>query len=212
LATFDLKDECLKDEKILDCTAGASSFTSKLSDKGYDVTAVDVLYGADPDVLKKRCEDDFDILLEVHSGLDHKVDWIFFRSSEDMIKGRVAVYKAFINDYKKGKGKRYIKAELPCLPFKDNIVSLVLCSNLLFLYDDSLSYDFQMKSVREMLRVTSREVRIYSLFRHRRMSEISPFVERIMEDLEGYANLKILKLNYRFREGGDEMMRIIKEV
>lgn len=203
---FHLDEDSLKNHRILDCAAGASSFTPILSNKGFDVTAVDILYDVNPYELEKRCKDDFNTLLEVHSGLDNKVDWTFFKNSGEMIKLRVEVYKEFIRDYKNGKGKRYIRAELTYLPFKDNHFGLVLCSHLLFLYDDRLSYDFHLESIKEMLRVSSKEVRIYPLVTIRENGEKSQFLERIIEDLDGYGIIEMLKVDYKFRRGwgGDD--------
>ena len=107
--------------RILDCAAGASSFTPISLKNGFKVKAVDILYDMDLEFLKSRCEDDFNTLLMVHSDLKHKMDWSFFRSAGEMIKHRVMVYHKFIQDYQKRKGKNYIKAQLPNLPLKMNI-------------------------------------------------------------------------------------------
>ncbi len=48
-----------------------------------------------------------------------------------------------------------------------------------------------------MLRVSC-EVRIYPLVKHK--NEKSSFVSRIMEDLKKTADVKIVKVNYEFRE------------
>ncbi len=45
LQMFDLNEDFLKDQRILDIAAGASSFTPRLSNKGYKIAAVDILYG-----------------------------------------------------------------------------------------------------------------------------------------------------------------------
>ena len=132
---FDLKEENLKNQKVLDCAAGASSFTPTLLKNGFEVKAVDILYDTEPELLKNRCIDDFYTLLKVHSDMDSRVDWSFFRNTEDMIKDRVMVYHKFLEDYQKRKGDNYIKAQLPYLPFEDEQFSLVLNSHLLFLYE-----------------------------------------------------------------------------
>ena len=148
LKMFNLKEKYLKNQKILDCAAGASSFTPKSLKNGFKVKAVDILYDIDLEFLKNRCKDDFNTLLRVHSDLKHKMDWSFFRSTGEMIKDRVMVYHKFIEDYQKRKGKNYIKAQLPNLPFEDEHFSLVLCSHLLFLYEDRLNYQFHLESIR----------------------------------------------------------------
>ena len=171
---------------------------------------VDMLYDTDPELLKNRCMEDFYTLLRVHFDLESKVDWSFFRNSGEMIKERVMGYHKFLEDYKKRIGEIYVKAQLPHLPFQDEQFSLVLCSHLLFLYEDRLNYQFHRESVQEMLRVTSDEVRIYPLVRLRGEGNRSSFVNRIINDLKNSDEFKIVPVDYRFRKGGNQMMKIIK--
>ena len=51
---FNLSIKDLVNGKILDCAAGASSFTAEMSKKGYEVIALDILYDEDPDVLRHK--------------------------------------------------------------------------------------------------------------------------------------------------------------
>ena len=61
---FDLSLDELAGGKILDCAAGASSFTAEMTRRGFDVTAVDLLYNEDADVLCDRCREHMEILVE----------------------------------------------------------------------------------------------------------------------------------------------------
>ncbi len=88
--------------------------------------------GSQPYVLEKIVVN-FKTLLKVHSGLDNKVDWSFFKDINGIIGHRTKVYGEFIDNHQIGKDKTYIKADLPHLPFKNDEFSLVLCSHLLFL-------------------------------------------------------------------------------
>lgn len=211
LKMFSLNEEELKNIRILDCAAGASSFTPHLLKKGHDITAVDILYCKNLEEIKNQCENDFHTLLEVHSGLDHKVDWNFFRNPEDLVKQRISVYEEFIDDYALRKGARYIEGSLPNLPFKDDHFDLVLSSHLLFLYADRLGYDFHRESVLEMLRISSNEVRIYPTLKLRGEGNKSVFLSRIIDELSDLASFEIVKVNYKFRRGGDEMLKITKK-
>jgi hypothetical protein len=210
LKMFNLDLASIPNKKILDCPAGASSFTHTMFRKGYDVTAVDILYGLNPDTLAKICEEDFQTLFQVHQGMEKKVNWGFFHNSHDMQKRRLEVYKKFIEDYREGFGKRYLPAQLPLLPFEDDKFDLTLCSHFLFLYDDRLDYEFHLAALREMLRVTSNEIRIYPLTSIRGQSNLSPYIERVIEDLQGVADIKISEVDYSFRKRAVEMMSIIK--
>lgn len=208
LSMFRLNPRWLKRQRVLDCAAGASSFTPVMGNQGYDITALDPLYGMDHDEVKEKTIDDFNTLIKAHAGMDDKVDWGFFHDSKNMIEERMKAHRKFVDDYNDFKGLRYIEGKLPELPFNNNQFSLTLCSHLLFLYDDRLDYQFHRDSVGEMLRVTSGEVRIYPLVNLQGNGKKSHFVSRIMDDLEGKADVEIVEVNYRFRKGGNEMMKI----
>ena len=59
--------------------------------------------------------------------------------------------------------------------------------------------------------MTSEEVRIYPLVRLRGDGKKSSFVNRIMKDLEIKADFEIVPVDYRFRKGGNIMMKIIQK-
>lgn len=56
--------------------------------------------------------------------------------------------------------ERYIPVALPSLPFKDNH-DLLLSSHFLFMYSDSLGFQFHLNTIDEMLRVTKEVIRIF---------------------------------------------------
>jgi hypothetical protein len=207
---FSLKEEELKDIRILDCAAGASSFTPHLLNKGYDSTAVDLLYGKSVEETKEQCVNDFHTLMKMHAGLTHKVDWNFFQDPEDMVQQRITVYEEFLDSYAQYKDERYIKAALPELPFGYNSFDLVLSSHLLFIYEDRLGYDFHRDSILEMLRITSSEVRIYPILKLHGESE-SSFLPSLMDELSDKADFNMEKVDYQFRRGSDEMLKINKK-
>lgn len=208
LSMFHLDHDFLKGQKVLDSAAGASSFTSWAWKNGFKSTATDVLYGEDVKSLREIFLNDFSTLLKLHSGLDQKVDWGFFKDSEKMIEDRIDTYNHFIADYEKFR-ERYVPGRLPYLPFADNHFNLVLSSHLLFLYDDRLDYHFHLESIQEMLRV-AKEVRIYPIVSLRGEGERSPFVELIKEDRRLEGEVEIVEVNYRFRKGMNEMIIISK--
>jgi hypothetical protein len=202
---FNLKVEELTIGSVLDCAAGASSFTAHMRNKGCDVTAVDILYNEDADILCNKCREHLEALVEGLKSFDHFV-WSYFQDLEDLQEERSRACNEFIEDYKYQKGERYIAADLTNLPFEDGKFSMVLCSHLLFIYDHRLDYEFHLKAIKEMLRVSSKELRIYTLVRNR--GEKSPFVNRIIKDLK--EDIEILKVDYEFRQGGNEMIKIKK--
>ncbi|MCE5215315.1 MAG: class I SAM-dependent methyltransferase [Methanobacterium sp.] len=207
---FSLKKDELDHMCILDCAGGASSFTPYLLNNGYDCTAVDMLYGKSVEEIKDQCINDFHTLLEVHSGMDHKVDWDFFSDPEDLVQQRITVYEEFIDSYAQYKGERYIQGVLPNLPLEDNSFNLVLSSHLLFLYEDRLGYGFHQDSLKEMLRVAADEVRIYPVSKLHGDSR-SKFLPVLMDELSDDTDFVMERVDYHFRKGSNEMLRIIKK-
>jgi hypothetical protein len=205
LKMFDLDKEDLIKGKILDCAAGASSFTAEMSKRGYDVTALDLMYDKEADVLCNKYKEHMEVLVEGLSNNDNFV-WKFFSDPEDLRYKRNNASKEFISDYRTNR-YRYVPADLKNIPFPDNSFTMVLCSHLLFIYDHRLSYEFHLNTIKEMLRVTSNEIRIYPLVKNKGLK--SDFVKRITQDITD-ADISIVKVDYEFRKGGDEMMLIRK--
>ncbi len=209
LRMFDLDENDLGSGRILDCAAGAASFTAELLERGHDAVATDVLYDIDPDMLEKKCESDLSSIMESLSKVQDMYIWSYFKDPNEQRKRRTANYRKFIQDYRKRMGDRYIKSTQPNLPFSDNEFSLVLSSHFLFVYDDRLGYEFHRGCVQEMLRVSSKEVRIFPLVGLD--GKRSLFIERVNQDpFFAEVDLEISSVSYEFFRGADEMLRITK--
>jgi Methyltransferase domain len=206
LKMFNIVSEELFEGKILDCAAGASSFTAELSKRGGEAVAVDLLYNETADDLCDKYSEHMSVLLEGLGSTDHFV-WKFFSNLDDLKAQRNQACKEFISDYRDYRGKRYIAADITNLPFDDNTFSMVLCSHLLFIYDHRLDYTFHLNAIKEMIRVTSGDLRIYPLVKKKGMKSV--FVERIFNDLHD-VDVKIVSVDYEFRKGGNEMIKISK--
>jgi hypothetical protein len=204
---FNLEEASLKNLKILDCAAGASSFTSHLSNQGFDVRAVDILYNLKPDELENKCQEHLKILVKSLSEIKSNFVWNFFHNLNELESYRQNACREFSIDYHQHRG-RYVPADLTCLPFPNNEFKLVLCSHLLFIYDHRLDYEFHYNSIKEMLRVCEGELRIYPLVKHHKNK--SSYVKQIQKDLADYVEIKLVKVDYQFRKGGNEMMVLTK--
>lgn len=211
LSMFDLNLKYLKNCRILDCNAGSSSFTTHMHQRGYDVTAVDLMYDIDPQKIEEITSQDFKTLMDAHHGLENKVEWGFFKNQVEMINYRINSYQEFSKDYQESWNERYIKSELPYLDFQNNSFHLVLSSHLLFLYDDRLDYQFHVDSIREMMRVAIHELRIYPLISLNQHGKHSEYLKPIIEEFDKDYHLAVQKVDYRFRKGADEMLRIMKK-
>jgi ubiquinone/menaquinone biosynthesis C-methylase UbiE len=192
---------------FLDCAAGASSFTAELSRRGGSVTACDPLYrryrrkAPDPDRLRA------DILAGdayVRRNADDYV-WTFHRTPDDHLRRRLHAAQAFAHDIQT-RPEGYVPCSLPDLPFEDDAVDVVLCSHLLFSYPALFSYDFHLRSIRQMCRVAAREVRIFPLLS---AADPSPYPEldRLRGDLErAGVSTEVRAVPYEFQRGGNEML------
>lgn len=206
---FNLDDIDPGQEKILDVAAGVSSFCAEATAKGYDVTACDEIYHLPAAEIAAKCPADLALALEKLAPLANEFVWDFLINIDELKIRREKTYHSFLADYRLKSNNQYIVAKLPATPFCDNEFTLSLVSYLLFLYDDHLDYDFHKRTVLELLRVTSKEVRIFPLINLK--GEKSPYVAELLSDsniADYYAD--IVKVNYEFRKDGDEMLRIRK--
>lgn len=103
--------------------------------------------------------------------------------------------------------ERYVETNYPRSGFADKQFTMSLVSHCLFLYDEHLSYDFHRNTVWELLRVTSRQIRIFPLINLRFCR--SAYVDRMMAELkQGGHGVEVRKVDYEFLKGGNEMMVI----
>lgn len=97
---------------------------------------------------------------------------------------------------------------LPHLPFADGAFDLVLCSHLLFTYDDRFNEAWHLAALLEMVRVSSGQVRVFPLVSHvdgRR----SVILDNLRQDLtaQGLPS-RVRRVAYELQRGGDEMLVI----
>lgn len=119
----------------------------------------------------------------------------------------MAAMEDFLSDYPQGLDQgRYINGELPNLPFDDTEFDLAVCSHLLFLYSEQLSWKFHIASIKELCRVSS-EVRIFPLLELG--AKTSGHLQTVTEGLtaEGYS-VAIVTVPYEFQRGANQMMKI----
>jgi hypothetical protein len=205
---FDLSEQLLGKGPILDCAAGPSSFTAEACSRGYDVTAVDLLYGLDKEKLEARSHEDIKYIFTRFDEVSHLYRLTYYKSKEDVINRRKKALDLFVRDFHEN-NVRYRKVELPGLPFPDNRFFLVFCSHFLFLYNDRLDVDFHLNCLTEFTRVCSGEIRIYPLYGlDARPCPYLDEVRRHLDDNKIYA--EIVTVPFEFQAGSNEMMIIKK--
>lgn len=203
---FGLADLAPASERILDAASGVSSFCAEANEQGYDVTASDRIYRFSSEVIREKCAADLNTVMDKMPGLMDQYRWTYFRDTEVLKNQRERAYRTFIRDYEAHRG-RYVDTAYPVSGFGEKQFTVSLASHFLFLYDEHLDYDFHRETVRELIRVTFREVRIFPLInlRYRR----SAYADRLAEELEKEGHgVRIHRVAYEFLRGGNEMMVI----
>ncbi|MNO46909.1 hypothetical protein D3C76_372030 [compost metagenome] len=206
LQMFDLKAVDLLGQRILDCPAGACSFTAIANELGGDVTAVDIAYYYSADELADKGVQDIEHAMSEMDKVPGNFVWDYFKSIEDLKQAR----RKALNDNTKDRRQtpeRYVPVVLPDLSFNDEAFDLTLSAHFLFMYSDRLDYDFHFKTVKELMRVTRGELRIFPLV------DLSckryEHLERLIADLvrEGFAAEEI-EVAYEFQKGAKQMLKI----
>ncbi len=100
--------------------------------------------------------------MEMMENAKDRYRWDFYENVQGLGKHRYQALHDCVKDMRE-RPERYIPAMLPDLPFDDGQFDLVLSAHFLFMYGDRLSYEFHLRTIRELLRVTSDELRIFPL-------------------------------------------------
>jgi len=196
-----------KNDKILDVASGVSSFCAEANALGYDATASDRIYCFLAEDIEKKCAKDLETTMKEMAEVKDLFKWKFFKNIEELEKQRKKAYKTFIADFKKPVKVAYVNTEYPKNSFKDKQFTIALISHFLFLYDEFLDYEFHKQTIKEIIRITSEEIRIFPIVNLK--GKRSQFVDKLMKDKE-FANnkIKIMKVDYEFVKGGNEMLII----
>ncbi|HAF97385.1 class I SAM-dependent methyltransferase [Paenibacillus lactis] len=205
---FDLQAGELAGKKILDCPAGACSFTAHAAAAGLDVTASDIAYDHRIDDLERKGLEDTAHAMESMEQTKRNFVWDFYGDVAGVSRHRHQALQDCVSDMR-AHPERYVAAVLPELPFCEEQFDLVLSAHFLFMYSDRLDYDFHRNTIRELLRVASEEVRIFPL------ADLSgnryEYLERLIQDLEA-EGLEVTEkqVSYEFMINGNSMLQIRK--
>ncbi|WP_138494417.1 SAM-dependent methyltransferase [Paenibacillus pinistramenti] len=206
---FSLSEEELRGRRILDCPAGACSFTAIASQKGAEVTAADIAYHHPfEQLVDKGLQDIEHAMLSMEKARSNYL-WDYFGSVEGLKQHRIQALADF-SAHVKENPERYVPAVLPELPFKDGEFELTLSAHFLFMYGDRFDYEFHQQTLQELLRVTSGEVRIYPLIdlssrRYEHLDKLTAFLQS-----QGYHTEEV-EVQYEFQKGADRMLVIKKD-
>ena len=215
---FDIDPAQWVGKKVLDVASGPASFAAEARGLGIDTMACDPRYGGNRDQLYEQAREDIAIGLE---RMKIQNTYCARKTPEEEMayrREKVKAMAAFAGDYSEMDATdRYIEASLPRLPFDSKSFDLVLCAHLLFVYSDldtggclessPFDYEFHLRSILEMLRVSRGEVRIYPISGVNQAEH--PYLPRILGYLRGLnVETEIVPVEFKDIAGADRMLRI----
>lgn len=203
ISAMDMKKE------FLGCGDGPASFNAEMTQNGGKVVSIDPIYEFSAAELRGRIDETYETVLNQVKKDPSPYIWTSFSDPEAMAEARMKAMNDFLDDYEKGRReKRYVKGELPSLPFPDDSFDIALSSHFLFLYSQKLSLDFHIAAITEMLRVAG-ELRIFPLFNLD--NSTSDFVKPVKNHFSDMGfKVSLLKVPYEFQRGADTMMKLSK--
>jgi len=194
---------------ILGCGDGPASVNYEHTANGGNIVSIDPIYQFSKQEIQQRINDTKLVVSEQLRKNKNDFIWKNISSVDELINIRLSAMNNFINDYENGKKEnRYLYNELPKLSFSDDTFQLVLSSHFLFLYSEHYDLQFHINAILEICRVSSNEVRIFSLLdlQNQKSEYIEPILQILKE--KGYKT-KIIKTDYEFQKGANEMLSII---
>jgi len=209
LDMFSLSEEELQGKKILDCPAGACSFTAIGNKIGLDVTACDIAYYHSGEDLKNKGLKDIEHAMEHMQKAQNNYKWDYFNDIEGLRKHRLSALQACANDMRES-NERYIPVTLPSLPFKNAEFDILLSAHFLFMYADRLDYQFHIEALNELLRVTKEEVRIFPLIdlEGKRYEHLDKLISYLADN---GCTVEEVNVPYEFQTNANSMLKIRKE-
>ncbi|MFH0070718.1 SAM-dependent methyltransferase [Peribacillus sp. NPDC056705] len=208
LDMFSLWVEELKGKKILDCPAGACSFTAVGNKSGLSVTACDIAYYHSSEDLKNKGLQDIGHAMEHMQKAKSNYIWTYFEDIEGLRKHRLNALKDCIKDMEES-SDRYVPVTLPSLPFKDGEFDILLSAHFLFMYADRLDYQFHIETLNELLRVTKEEIRIFPIvdLEGKRYEHLDKLISYLADT---GCTVEEVKVPYEFQANANSMLKIRK--
>ncbi|PKO19802.1 hypothetical protein CVU37_02075 [candidate division BRC1 bacterium HGW-BRC1-1] len=203
---FALTTGDLHDRRILDCGAGGSSFCAEGRALGMDITAADPHYDLAGEQMAELARAGMDRANRFITENIRNYTWRYFADMADYNRTRTESTHKFIDHYQQPASHgMYVAAGLPELPFEDGEFDLSLCGHFLFTYADRLDFDFHEAALRELVRVSRDQVRVFPLLD--RESHACEFVKDLRDALLGDGiHSAVMSVPYEFQDGGNEML------
>lgn len=206
MSMFSLEEEDIQGKSILDAPAGACSFNAVASSKGADVISCDIAYSHSIEELQSKGMHDIQHAVAGITQAKDQFTWGSIKDIQQLKQFRLTALNQCVGNMKKNPEK-YIFTELPFLPFEDQHFDLTLSAHFLFTYGDRLDEEFHLNTIKELLRVTKTELRIFPLvdLQSKRYSALDSIIEYIQS-----LNWKVeeKKAKYEFQREANSYLKI----
>ncbi|MEB6332040.1 SAM-dependent methyltransferase [Staphylococcus pseudoxylosus] len=203
---FNLNLAELKGEKVLDCPAGACSFTAIGRKKGLNIEPCDIAYTFNATELYNKGKDDLKHAMEKMQSSKSNYCWRYFKNISHLKRHRMQALTDCIYDMEQNPNS-YKAASLPKIPYKNNEFDNLLSAHFLFMYADYFDYHFHKQTLNEMLRVTKKEIRIFPIVnlkgeRYEKLDDIINYLSELGCKIEE------VKVDYEFQTNANTMLKI----
>ena len=207
LLMFNLSKEELVGRKVLDCPAGACSFTANANKNDVTAMAADIAYYHEVNDLEQKGFQDIEHTMQSMEQVANNYEWDFFRNIDELKRTRTKALTECVSDMKKFGASRYVPAVLPQLPFQDKQFDLTLSAHFLFTYADKLDYDFHIQTMKELMRVTREEIRIFPTvdMEGKRYEYLNALIEWVSG--QGWKPEE-LQVPYEFQKNANKMLKL----
>jgi ubiquinone/menaquinone biosynthesis C-methylase UbiE len=192
---------------VLDCCAGGAGFTAEAAARGADAIAVDPAYELPAAELLdtvRRSLPAGSAIVDEHAG---SFVWNWYGTPTRKDEMRIEAADRFLQDVSIAP-ERYVPGSLPELPFEDRRFDLVLCSHLLFTWADKYDRDWHLAAIRELVRVSRSEVRVFPLVQQGAGEPVAYLPELLTELTDVTAEIR--KVPYEFQVDADKMLVLFR--
>jgi hypothetical protein len=205
---FELNPQGARGKNVLDVAGGVSSFSAEANEHGIKAMAFDRIYTMGHKEIQSRCEHDLEEITR-DIGDREVYRWDFYRSPEGMRHFRKLAYQKFLADFA-AHPEHYVAGSLPNTPFQDLQFDLTLASYLLFVYEDQFTFEFHKESLRELMRVTRGEIRMYPTVTFE--AEPSKYLARLRNDPEFVGwNFSEVETDFEFLRNSNRFVKITRK-
>ncbi|MBX9689959.1 MAG: class I SAM-dependent methyltransferase [Candidatus Obscuribacterales bacterium] len=217
---FNFNPDEWEGKRVLDCASGPASFAAEAHQAGIKAVACDPMYVHSAADLINRAEKDIELCLSKTKEQRELFDLSTCEKDTHYVAEKQRALFNFSRDYSTGKEQgRYINGSLPHLPFPDNRFDLVLSAHLLFVYatkdngglfnEERFPLSFHIEAIKEMIRVSSHELRIYPLKGPNRSNHA--LLSAVLETLQKMpVEFELVDVSYKDIAAATQMLKIKK--